>query len=124
MKKQINVSVFASHQELKYFYEEDFSQVFFALVFLSAVAAQLEKKKSTNTINSKVTKPLILTKNIAASSEEMERQEKSLINFFPFNIQEHKEHGNLVIMVIMRTLLMKLLEITTGGLLTTKTSLY
>jgi len=69
-------------------------KVFFALVFLSAVAAQLEKKKSTGAINAKVTKPLLLARKVPASSDQLERREKSLLNSFPFNAQEHEEHGH------------------------------
>ena len=71
-----------------------FSQVFFALVFLSAVAAQLEKKKNTGAINAKVTKPLLLARKVPTSSDQLERREKSLLNSFPFNAQEHEEHGH------------------------------
>jgi len=61
------------------------------LVSLAVVQAQLEEVVPAG-VGAKVASPLIRARKVRVSSAELERREKSLLNSFPFNAQEHGEH--------------------------------
>ena len=65
------------------------------MVSLAVVHAQVEEVARSD-IRSKAALPVISANKAEFLSTQLERREKSLLNSFPFNAQEHGDHGNHV----------------------------
>merc|ERR1711892_233017 len=59
--------------------------------FLACLAVAYAQEEPSATIK-KASLPVIRASKVKVSATELERKEKSLLNSFPFNAQEHGEH--------------------------------
>merc|ERR1711892_608396 len=65
------------------------------LIFVTLAVVHAQLPVSPSDIRAKAALPLLRTRKVQVSQPaELERREKSLLNSFPFNAQEHEDHEN------------------------------